>query len=395
MFKQVLKNLPLADGDASAFFNNIQADTFEGDESFRATLRLLLHSRMQSDERINIKVLINHKKIVPVDEQEIFITNDTLSIKGLLSMDALYVVTLNGYSDESLHCIDNTAKAYFSAWHYHAQVSLYLSQKSCKTDVYIDEATRRTVILVRQMNQMAWHKMQSSVMKLLPWFFTSPLSEAESTFLRSLTIKDSATYVDFITTYAKNFNFHEDRLARLLNGFSMQHEKQRLEKLLSERSTNQHNFDLWQKKIADCIAKEQELNASILGVETLIQQGDGSELTEYFICNKSLHLLDVGNDHLNFVVTTYLEYFDQCVFDRFFANPNSYFYATQNGIMKKDEKAFKNLLLALYGDDSRIRIRVCAEYKLSLAGSLEPMRTSSNLCNFPQWLPHPHIRPLP
>ena len=170
----------------------------------------------------------------------------------------------------------------------------------------------------------------------------------------------------------------------------MQHEKQRLATLLDARSVNQNNFDSLQEQITNCIAKEHELNTSILGVEMLIQQGNDSGLTDYFAYNKSLHLLNVGSSHLNFIVTTYLDYFDQCVFDRFFANPNSYFYTTQNGLAK-DEKAFKKLLLALYGDDSCIRVRVCAEYTLSLSGSLTPVRGSSNLCKFPRWLPHPHI----
>ena len=227
-------------------------------------------------------------------------------------------------------------------------------------------------------------------MKLLPWFFNTPLSDEESAFLRSLTVKDSSKYIEFITEYAKSFNFQEDRIAKLLNGFSMQHEKQRLAKLVSDRELNQHNFGILQKQVSDCIAKEHELNSAILGVEMLIQQGDGSGLTDYFIYNKSLHLQDVGNDSLNFVVTTYLDYFDQSVFDRFFVNPKSYFYNAQSGIAK-DEQSFKKLLLALYGDDSCIRVRVCAEYKLSLAGTLSPVRTSSNLYNFPLWLPHPHI----
>ena len=212
MFKHVLKKLPLADDDASAFFTNIQADTFEADESFLATLRMLLYSRMQPEEKINVTVLIEQKNVIATENQEIFVRNDSLVVKNQLNSDTLYVVTLNGYSEESFRCIDDTAKVRFSAWNYHSQVSLYLSQKSCRTDVYIDESLRRTVVVVRGMNQIAWHKMQSSVMKLLPWFFDSPLTDEESTFLRSLTIKDSTVYVDFITAYAKQFNFYRDRI---------------------------------------------------------------------------------------------------------------------------------------------------------------------------------------
>ena len=154
--------------------------------------------------------------------------------------------------------------------------------------------------------------------------------------------------------------------------------------------TDEDKFESLQREIAVCIAKEQDLQISIMGVETLLEQGDGSGLTDYFIYNKSLHLQEVGNDNLTFMVTTYLDYFDQSVFDRFHANPSSYFYTKTNGLAK-DEETFKNLLLALYGDESSIRVRVCAEFELSLSGTLQPVHLSPRTANFPHWLPHPHL----
>jgi len=390
MFKQALTNLPLADCDASEFFSNINADAYEGDETFRATLRMLLYSRTQQGESINVKVLTDSKSVRYVEGLDIQVENDSLVIKNPLSRETLYVVVMKGYSDKSFQQIEDSAKGLFYDYHFHAKVSLYLSQSKCKASVYINESERRTVVLVRNMTQVAWHKMQSSVYRLIPWLFTSPLTEAENELLKSLTIKDSGRYLELIAAFAKTFNYHEDKVSRLLNGFGLKHERQRLENYNHERSQNQDKFESLQREIAACIAKEQDLQISIMGVETLLEQGDGSGLTDYFIYNKSLHLQEVGNDNLTFMVTTYLDYFDQNVFDRFLANPNSYFYTKTNGLAR-DEESFKNLLLALYGDESSIRVRVCAEFELSLSGTLRPVQSSARTVNFPHWLPHPHI----
>jgi len=390
MFKQALTNLPLADCDASEFFSNINADLYEGDETFRATLRMLLYNRIQQGECINVKVLTDSKSSRYVEDLDIHVKNDSLVIKNPLVCETLYVVVLKGYSDESFRQIENSAKGIFSAYHFHAQASLYLSQSKCKVSVFINKQEHRTVALVRNMTQGIWHKMQSSLIKLIPWFFTSPLTETENELLKSLTVQDSGKYLELIAAFAKTFNYHEDKIARLLNGFGLKHERQRLESFLHERSQNQNRFESLQSEIAACIAKEQDLQTSIMGIETLLAQGDGSGLTDYFIYNKSLHLLEVGTDYLTFMVTTYLDYFDQDVFDRFHANPSSYFYTKTTGLAK-DEESFKNLLLALYGDESSIRVRVCAEFQLSLSGTLRPFHSSIRTANFPHWLPHPHI----
>jgi hypothetical protein len=390
MFKQALTNLPLADCDASDFFTSINADLYEGDETFRATLRMLLHSRTQQGESINVKVFTDSKNARHVEGLDIRVENDSLVIKNPLNRETLYVVVLKGYSDERLQQIEGSAKGLLSAYHFHAKASLYLSQNKCKTSVYINEPEHRTVVLVRNMTQVVWHKMQSSICKLIPWFFTSPLTVTENDLLKSLTVQDSGRYLELITAFAKTFNYHEDKISRLLNGFGLKHERQRLENFNHERSRNHDKFESLQREIATCIAKERDLQISITGIETLLEQGDGSGLTDYFICNKSIHLQTVGTDNLTFMVTTYLDYFDQIVFDRVHANPNSYFYDKTNGLAR-DEESFKKLLLALYGDESCIRVRVCAEFELSLSGTLRPVRSSSRTANFPHWLPHPHI----
>ena len=390
MFKQALRNLPLADCDASNFFSNINADAYEGDESFRATLRMLLYSRTQQGEYINVKVFTQAEHSGHEEGQGIRVENDSLIINNPLNRETVYVIVLKGYSDEKFQAIEDSAKRILSAYHFHAQASLYISQSKCKTNVYINEPEHRTVVLVRNMTQIAWHKMQSSIVKLIPWLFNSPLAESENELLKSLTINDSSKYLELITAYAKTFNFHEDKIIKLLTGFGLKHEKQRLDAFKQERVMNQEKFESLQREIAACISKERDLQTSIIGVESLIEQGDGSGLTDYFIYNKCLHLQEVGTDYFTFMVTTYLDYFDQSVFDRFLNNPNSYFYTKTNGLAK-DEESFKNILLAIYGDESSIRIRTCAEFKLSLSGTLMPVRSSYRTANFPHWLPHPHI----
>ena len=390
MFKQALTNLPLADKEASDFFSSIHADTFEGDESFRATLRMILHNRMLEGESISVKTLIDSKNDRTSTKLEIHIRNSSLTVQNYLRYDTVYVIALKGYSDEDIQLIEDSAKSVLSAYQFHTPVSHYLSQRKCKASVYINEPERRTVVLFKNMNQQSWHRMQSSIPKLMPWLFKSRLVEYEKELLKSLTIADSGKYLELISAYAKKFNYHEDKITRLLNGFGMKHERQRLESLKNERDANHVKFESLQNDIATCIAKDQSLQVSIMGVETLLEQGDGSGLVDYFIYNKSLHLQDVGSDYFTFMVTTYLDYFDQSVFDKFFANPKSYFYEKTNGLAKDDE-SFKNLLLALYGSDFVIRVRVCAEFRLSLLGTLSPIRSSARINNFPHWLPHPHI----
>jgi hypothetical protein len=379
MFTSVLENLPMTDELASELFTNINADSFNGDVTFCATLRYLLFSKLQPNESVNVKLSINESGCSG------FVTPFPLE------SDTIYISVMKGNSNDSFNHVKSELKHNSELYDYQRQASLYLTQKTgSKVNVYICTNTRTTLVFLQSLTIQGWHIIQASLTTLLPWYFPDSVSDSERAFLHTLTYKDSARYIECITNYAKNFNFHEDRLKRLLNGFGLSYEKIRLDILKKDQEKNMDDFNRAQEVIALCIAKSRDFTTSIMGIEELLAKGDGTGLADYFICNKCLHLISVQNEKLSYVVTTYFDYFNQTVFETFIKTPNSYFFKRASGLAKRPTE-YKKLLNALFGDEPKLKVRTCAEFTLSLAGTLKCVKNSSHLTNFPNWFPHPHI----
>ena len=391
MFTDVLKQLPLTDGIASELFTNINADSYEGDVSFRATLRMLLYEKLQPYQSIDVKLSINNYKNANRKDYALNSDNGTTFFQPYpMPENTLFIIVLKGYSIDEFEQARANAKPFLAPFFFQEQPSLFLTQSGCQSYVFINEATKQTLVYMLNLTMKSWHKMQSAIPKLLPWFFPERIVEADRVLLRALTLKNSSTYLNIISEYAKKFNFHEDRLRRMLKDFGLSYEKQRLSVLIKDRSTNNILFNKLQDNIKECISKDREYQTAISGIESLLLQGDDTGLADYFICNKSLRLIAVENDSLSYVITTHLDYFDHKVFEKFMNNPKSYFFQTMSGLAT-DEAAYKKLLYALYGDEAQLRLRVCAEYRLSLSGTLEPVHHSERLMNYDDWLPHPHV----
>ena len=378
MFAHAIKQLPLTDSIADTYFANIRADYYEGDESFCATLRALLFDRVEMGGLCEVKLAFGARdeSVLPYDFSS--------------RREILFIKSFKGFTEDEFDDIVKDSRRILASFFHYTDVSVYLTQAGCKSYVYIDEVRRQTLVLVHDLNLRYWHKMQSALPKLLPWHFRAPLKPEESKLLRTLTLKTSKAYIDAILTFASKHDFRKERLSLLLKDYGLAFEKKHLETLLNNRRTQSERFSHLQAEIAKCIACDRKLVTEIIGVENAIANGDKTGLVNYFAHNKCLNLVQVKDVRLSFVVTTYLEYFDQTMFNKVFANPKSYLYETSVPLVH-DMEWYKALLSALYGDDIRIKARVCAEFALSQEGTLTPVSQSRNLKTYLDWLPNPHI----
>ncbi len=387
MFSNAIKQLSLTSEMDDGIFSNIQADTFENDVSFVSTLRALLFNRISPEEKITADVHFGADR--PMNSADVF----NIFAHPSTSTDAITVHTLKG---EEKDCDFETLRKSFGVrigYEYLEDISRYLSQCGSKMSVYSTQGSKHTIIVADNLTLKGWHYIQSALPRLIPWYFSNPLNDFEVALLKSLTQKKNDDYARLMQEFSRQNDFRMLVLSKVLNGFGLAYEKNRLNTLKSERDNVSSRFTELQNQIGAIISREKALQIEILGLESALEQGDGTGLADYFICNRSLHMSEVKGDSLKYVVTTALEYFDQNVFEKFLNNHQSYFYQNVKNTDYAVEEV-KLLLAAIFGDNISLKVRVCAEFSLSMTGSLKPEHHSQKVREFNDWLPHPHINDM-
>lgn len=269
MFSHALKQTLLTDEIDSEYFSNINACLYEGDNSFCATLRMLLFDRLKADEKVDVELTVIKRehievKLRPEDAGSIKYENVFHSQRTGANFE---IRVFDGCNTEDLDSIMRKASRYIGNFKYQLNVSIYLAQAGHKTAVYVSEESKEVIVFTLGMSLKYWHYMQSALPKLLPWYFDTPVKEFDKKLLHSLTLKNSKSYLELITSYVNQYDFREEKLKRSLKNFGVQWEGDRLETLKTERTRVAYEFTQLQEQISRIIERDRELQASILGLE--------------------------------------------------------------------------------------------------------------------------------
>lgn len=240
----------------------------------------------------------------------------------------------------------------------------FFAQKHIRARFYINEARKGCYILIENLDIKKWHLLQSLIPRYFPWWFAEkPLNDKEKELLRSLTNRYAPAYEAAITAIAQDFDMRSMIIKESLEGFEAQFEQQYLDEV-------RHSIATLQRDIDDIILRWSELAVAMhakkeveLGLELKIANGGDvqSELMEYFLTNKNLHLQSKNGGRIDFVVTGYLDNFDPDQFDRMIENEDSYLYQYAGEYFT--ERQIRCLLTEIFSTE-RIKMRVCAAYQL-------------------------------
>lgn len=411
MFTREITETPFTTPTARRVFGKIKAEKFNSDVSMTSTLRALLFRRMGGEEFFvsrartgySYETLRNHdpddilaavtiRAVYDGDSRNCLCINSFRSSEDACEemfriMDARFLSFAKERSSESEH-----SEGEGSSFSELEDLKEFFAQRHIQARFYINEVRKVCYVMVGSLDIKKWHLLQSLIPRYLPWWFEDqPLNEKEKELLKSLTNRYAPAYESAIKSIAEEIDVRGELIKASLKGFESQFEQIQLQGVRNKISSLREELaslnSQW-TNVAQRIQVQQDLE---FGLATKINSCTNapSELMEYFLANKNLHLRGENNGAIEFVVTGYLDNFDPDQFEKTLDNPDSYMYRYAGGRFTTAQT--KRLLTAIFGTE-QIKMRVCAAYMLDFAQMQYGGIARYDFSDFSTYLPNPHIQ---
>lgn len=386
MFTKELNNITLTGDIADNLFENITASNYGTDKSFAATLRAVLHKRLPAEESFNLALVpIGYGAVTP----EVIATQIIHHDYGhSYSIFIVYPQDKNTGQQllDTARANIGIGKRYFDTYTLQEDLRVFYIKmldglfytNGCYTMIFLDSLDMRK-----------WHALQMMIPKYLSRLFTDdPLSAEETTLLKSLGHKTSVEYERLIEQFAQRLDMRGEIIRTRLAGFETAYERVRVQEVSQTIFTLQQEYQMNLDKLRKTSTSIQEQQYILAGLQCRIDSGDGgSELMEYFLCNKQLSVIRVLGTELEFVVHGYADVFDEDAFTTYAGNLNSYLYRDL-GVSKEE---MQRLYRSIFGGGV-FKLRVCAAYRADMKNSIKPIRDYVFPPESREYLPNPHIQ---
>lgn len=383
---------------ANEFFS-IGGDTFINDCSFLSTMRALLHKRCNGSE-----VLFGHRGFnttgmsttqlepkqvfdviwsVPFGENRLQICNLTGTTEDNAATFALYDDPDRGFSAQYPDYVE--AK----------DLRLFVQNRGkLNARFYISERFKDTLVICEDLSLPTYHLLQSLTPRLFPQFFVdSPLDNEELALLDSLTYRTATEYERLIAILANRIDLRSHLIKTIIGDFEKSSRREEIKRTKKEIEDYRDEINQLESRYAYYIAAIDELNYKLSGQEMALESAsDGSELIDYFICNRNINPTGVEGRRLSFTVKTFFEFFDPELFRTYAQNPNSCLYMGYefSGEFSNVEDR-KRMINAIFSDTPILKVKVCSNYTLDLRGQVTARRFYDYGNDFIDYVPNPHI----
>lgn len=392
MFREMISSSSLTTEDSNAFFHNIIGNICCKDVTFISTLRALLMNRIPETDSIRLEFA--YSRLHPSRRDALAVDSAMREILGGdLRPNIIRVVSVieravdqDPDTKSNMDFIEeNFCKEFGELWEKSEKITQFY-RKSFRVLCFINRGVNSVVIFVERMNIQKMHYLQMSIPALLPWYFEeNPVNETELQLLKSLGEKSPESWVRCIDQIVGTLDFESIRIKRLLDGLERRTNERLLDQMHRDLSSVDNYLRELDRRYEEKLKERDMACIKIAGIQKRIDDGNGSELMDYFLCNKRL-LLDRAEDNIvYFCVRDYLSYFDEEAAETYINNPNSYFY--RYGM---DREKLRSLLRAIFIDQT-IRIRFWAEYRLVVGVGVSPVEQACPGHMMDGYRPNPHI----
>lgn len=378
MFSKEITGLTLTSRVASNLFQNINGDNFREDVSFLATLRALLYSRVPKEESVTLQYHTSNYLTSQIGDAS---PRDCVRafLRGTYALDGysgnLTIHSFEGSDADNAACydrLDEGMQQVLSGYKSVTDLSAWIENEAkFKAKIYICEEKRNTIIFTDKLTMKKWHLLESLVTRYFPWYFSSsPLTEEELNLVKTLSKRYAPNYENAIEEFAKRFDFRAEIIRSKLKGFESQFDRRklndvrsRIESIESQMRELESMFSNYYREMNECRIQETGLLDRINNASD-----DESEMMEYFLLNKSIHLIDVSGGRIEFVVATTMANFDPDAAESMIRNKRSFFYIdNDNGnefagrmTVEQIERLLKEIFLK-----ETLKLRLCAAYRLN------------------------------
>ena len=394
MFKNSVSSTMLTSDAANTFFPNITGDSYGSDCTFLATIRALVAPRLPEGESIHLSFGSSDFNAAVVSETPAKRMVDMICGNIYFGGGQVYIHNLrNRDEDSNVACIELLKSQFcdvYDGWQFLDKISLFY-QKSFRVICFINPNSKSVVLFVDNLNLQKIHYLQAATLALFPWYFdpAKGVSEIELALVQSFRERSSDKYLNCIAEIAKQYDFEAGRIRHLLADFETAYERRECEKVKRDIASFDRNIDDLNNRITNYLRRRNESCIRLLGLERRIEDGVESELMEYFLCNRKLHLEAIDSERMYFAVRDYLSYFDEDAAQSYIDRESGYFYRNCGSSFTK--QGMKKLLNAIFIDQT-IRVRFCAAYSFDLSGSVCPNGHHEFGPEFNGYKPNPHIQ---
>lgn len=397
MFKNEISSSPFLNEPASTMMSNISGDRFMGDCSFLVTLRCLLYNRMPKDEHVTLKISrsdLSSSDIGALGDREItrrvcannnqigrpggFAIHYFANISPAANNECMGIVTASFLAEHpGFKKVDKITEFY---------------RKAFPVVCFINPEIKSVALFVEQMDYRRMHYLQCAILPMVPWYFDpkSGISPLEKELLESLMSNTPDNYTECVRKIYDTFDFRSEIIRRELAGFELRYIKDALSSAENEYGNICNIIRDLNVRIGEELRRQAELTFRINGMREKFESGDAdSEIMEYFLRNKNLTLIRSADSRVEFIVKAKLEYFDPEMAERAINNKNSLLYRGRDNYNLSQEDV--ELLYRAVFVDGTISIKVCAAYRLSINGGVDPIGRYNYGDDFKDCMPHPHV----
>lgn len=391
MFRNILSNTPLTNDMANPAFPNITGEAYQGDTSMVATLRALMPHRMGEGDSIFVRY-----RTVNYDGDKSSARNIVKSVVGDVSAaNTMTIYNVRGdkeTTDIVLDAIQELFLDVYPGYEVCEKPAGFFASCKLRMHCFINRETKSVLFFVQTMDIRKLHLLEATVLPSMPWYFDgkqTSVAPEEMELIESLLNKDGPDkYLDVLRKFAAQYDFRTPRIRQLLTGFETRFEKIEKENMTRVIKDIDTKIKEYERVISEKLKERRDLCIKLLGLECKIEQtGEDSEIMEYFLCNRNLHLINVSDEYMDFIATGYLGMFDPEVAERTIANRTSYFYKGDS----EQNKNMKMLMKAIFLYQT-IKVRFAAKYRLYLSGTVEGLRIDEMPGDVDGFMPNPHIQ---
>ena len=395
MFKDIITQTPFTTPAADEYFSRVTGDSFGGDVSVVSTLRALVFPRMGDADTLRVKFTSSSYNAAAIASVPVSSAVQAVcSNMEINAGDFIQIHSLNNTKqDNNMACMELLRRKFqtvFDGWQIFEDIAAVMCGVA-NVLCFINAERRSTILFVEKLDLKKLHYLQAAILGLVPWYYQmgTAVTTQEMNLMRSLRSRDSAEYQNCLKDLVSQFDFEKLRLKRMLSGFETRQARSDIEKLRREIENYRTGINQLNDRIAEYISAMNERGIRLMGLEQSVERAkEGSELLDYFLCNRRVVLESAEGTRLSFYVKDYLEYFDEEMVESALRNKYSYVYQFCNEDITPER--MKKLVRAVFIDD-KIRLRICAAYSFDVNGNITPQSYHDFGEASTSYLANPHI----
>lgn len=398
MFRKTIQQTPFTSEFANEYFKDrIVGDAYSNDYSFLATMRALLDTRMPVGDKVAVGFVSYAYNSSAVDRMsdDRIISDWTYPFSDGYN---LVVVGLTGAQDANDKCMDRMDAKFVDtsggSWQRLMPVTEFF-RKQMRVSCFVEMEQKRVLLVVSGMDMRKMHYLQCAILAIFPWYFdkSKGITADEMELVKSLRETSEATYLALLEKLSGRYDFRESGIRKMLDGFETRFERAELTRLTNELERRRRDIESYKNEIASLLRTVRDLELKSWGIRTKVKEDEGndSEIMEYFLGNKSVQLDSVTDDKIQFHVKTYLRYFDRDNAATLANNRRSCIYQGFSGAPSGDDMEL--LFRALFVDPKpKLRVVSWAKYVLYLGGNVDCISGATTPSDCLDALPNTHIQ---